>query len=135
MTDPYRVFVSHGWHDRWLAKQMARCIREDAGADPFIDIFDIKRGDRIEDRIADELPKCDELIALLTPWSISRHWIWNEIGAAWILRKRVVGILYGITLDDLDKGGGRACLTSRNVAALDEFDDYLVELKDRVGRR
>lgn len=61
----YRVFVSHGWHDRWLAKQLARCIREDAGADPFINIFDIKRGDRIEDRIADELPTCDELMALL----------------------------------------------------------------------
>lgn len=63
----YRVFVSYGWHDRWIAKQLARCIREDAGADAFIDIFDIKRGDRIEDRILEELPKCNELVVLLTP--------------------------------------------------------------------
>jgi hypothetical protein len=39
------VFISHGWHDRWIAKKMARLIAE-AGATPFIDIFDLKKGDR-----------------------------------------------------------------------------------------
>ena len=46
----YSVFISHGWHDRWIAKQMARLI-SDVGATPFIDFFDIKRGDRIEPEI------------------------------------------------------------------------------------
>lgn len=80
----YRVFISHGWHDRWVAKQLARAVREDARAEPFIDIFDLKKGDRIEERIFEELPKCKELVALLTPWSVTRNWVWNEIGAAWI---------------------------------------------------
>ena len=129
----YRVFISHGWHDRWVAKQMARCIREDAKAEPFIDLFDVKKGDRIDDRIFEELPKCDELVALLTPWSVTRNWVWNEIGAAWILNKRFIAVLYGVTLAELDTDkGGRACLTSRNVASMDEFDDYIDELAVRV---
>jgi hypothetical protein len=51
---PHSIFVSHGWHDRWLAKQMARLIGN-VGGSPFIDIFDVKRGDRIEDRIQEGL--------------------------------------------------------------------------------
>ncbi len=130
---PYRVFISHGWHDRWIAKQLARSIRDDAKAAPFIDIFDIKRGDRIEDRIFEELPKCRELVVFLTPWSVTRNWVWNEIGAAWILNLRIVAVLYGVSLAEIEaEKGGRACLTSRNVLSLDEFDDYVIELADRV---
>ena len=129
----YRVFISHGWHDRWVAKQLARSVREDARAEPFIDIFDLKKGDRIEERIFEELPKCKELVALLTPWSVTRNWVWNEIGAAWILNMRIVAVLYGVSLAEIDaEKGGRACLTSRNAVLLDDFDDYIDELAVRV---
>lgn len=128
----YRVFVSHGWHDRWIARQMARLIQE-AGAEPFIDIFDISKGDRIEDRIRDELPRCDELVALVTPWSVERNWVWTEIAAAWILRKRFVAVLYGLTLQEIvETHGGAACLSTTNIAMLDEFGDYLGELTART---
>ncbi|WP_210205434.1 hypothetical protein [Rhodopseudomonas faecalis] len=29
---PYNVFVSHGWHDRWIARQMASSIVAETGA-------------------------------------------------------------------------------------------------------
>jgi TIR domain len=129
----YRVFISHGWHDRWVARQMARLVHEDSKAEPFIDIFDVKKGDRIEERIFQELPKCRELVALLTPWSVTRNWVWNEIGAAWILNLRIVAVLYGVTLAEIEaEKGGRACLTSRNAVLLDDFDDYIDELAVRV---
>ncbi len=62
----YHVFISHGWHDRWIAKQMARLIAE-IGATPFIDVFDIKKGDRIEARVRHGLDQSNELVAPLTP--------------------------------------------------------------------
>jgi hypothetical protein len=132
MPSPYRVFISHGWHDRWIAEQMARLVR-DVGAEPFIDIFDIKKGDRIEERIKEELPRCDELVALLTPWSVERNWVWAEIASAWILRKRFVAILYGLTIREVEDRGGMACLSAVNVAIIDEFGDYISELKGRVA--
>jgi hypothetical protein len=39
------------------------------------------------------------LISLLTLWSVDRNWVWTEMAAAWILRKRYVGVMYGITLE------------------------------------
>lgn len=131
-SGPYRVFISHGWHDRWIAAQMARLIRQ-AGAEAFVDIFDIKKGDRIEERILEELPRCDELVALLTPWSIDRNWVWSEMASAWIMRKRFVGVLYGISLQEIDQDrGGLAFLAPFNMASIDEFDGYLVELAERA---
>ena len=128
----YRVFVSHGWNDRWVAAQMARSIK-DIGVEPFIDIFDIKKGDRIEHRIQTELPKCDELVVLLTPWSVRRNWVWTEVGAAWGLGKRIVGVLYGLTIQDVEREhGGMAALAPTNCLGLEEFDAYISELKTRV---
>jgi len=129
----YRVFVSHGWSDRWVAKQMARCIR-DVGGDPFIDIFDIKKGDRIERKIQAELPSCKELVVLLTPWSARRNWVWTEVGAAWGRGMRTVGVLYGLSIADVEREyGGMAALAPTNCLGLDEFDTYISELKNRIG--
>jgi hypothetical protein len=129
----YCVFISHGWDDRWIAKQMARLI-EDVGATPFIDIFDVKKGDRIESKIQQGLGEANELVALLTPSSVERNWVWVEIGGAWALSKRFVVILHGLTMEDIKKEyGGLAMLESTNLCvALNEFDDYLLELKQRI---
>lgn len=114
---------------------MARRITEDAGAEPFIDIFDIEKGDRIEQKILFELPRCDELVVLLTPWSVRRNWVWTEVGGAWSLGKRVVGIFYGLATADIEKEhGGMAALAPTNCLGLDEFDHYISELKARVSR-
>jgi hypothetical protein len=128
----YRVFISHGWHDRWIAKQMARLISE-VGATPFIDIFDVKKGDRIEPKIQRGLDEANELVALLTPWSVDRNWVWGEIAGAWALRKRYVGVLYGLTMDEIERDkGGMAMLQPTNVVAIDEFDNYIQELEERI---
>jgi hypothetical protein len=129
----YRVFISHGWHDRWIAGQMARRIKEDTGAEPFIDIFEVKKGDRIEQRILSELPRCNELVVLLTPWSVRRNWVWTEVGGAWSLGKRIVGVIYGLSISDIEKEhGGMAALAPTNCLGLDEFNNYIAELKVRV---
>ena len=126
------VFISHGWHDRWIAGQMAHLIRAQ-GAEAFVDIFDIKKGDRIEERVRDGLDQCSELVAVLTPWSVGRNWVWTELASAWISRKRFVAVLYGLTLHDIEVShGGLACLAPTNVTEINEFDLYLTELKTRV---
>jgi hypothetical protein len=64
----YRIFISHGWRDRWVAEQIGRRIESDCGAEVFIDAFALVEGDDIEERIFAELPGCNELLALATPW-------------------------------------------------------------------
>jgi hypothetical protein len=129
----YSVFVSHGWHDRWIAKQIALNIRRESGADVFIDIFDIASGDRIEERVREGLDGCSELISLLTPWSVDRNWVWTEMAGAWAFRKRYVAVMYGLTLEQIDKQhGGLAILSTTNVITLNDLDLYMRELKDRA---
>jgi hypothetical protein len=107
-----------------------------AGAKPYIDFYDIKKGDRILDEVEQGIRDAHELVALLTPWSIDRNWVWVEIASAWGQGKRYTGVLYGLTTEKIDKEhGGVAILGPTNLASLDEFDDYLAELKARVAAR
>ena len=110
---------------------MARCIKE-CGAETFIDVNDIAAGDDLKRRIREEIARTDELVVLFTAWSSQRSWLWVEIGAAWILEKRVVAILYEVSRGHLENDGGRAVLEGLNFCELNEFDIYLQELSRRI---
>lgn len=126
--------MSHGSHDAWIARQMARCVG-DCGAETFLDAFDIQTGDDFKARIRDEIIRSDELVVLLTPFSRRRSWLWSEIGLAWGLGKRVVPITYGMTIADLDgeDGGERGVLEAHHFRGLNDFEAYLNELRGRVS--
>jgi hypothetical protein len=65
MPQLYRVFVSHAARDRWIAERIADLLRA-RGARPFLDVYDIEKGDDIPESIRRELNRCDELVALFT---------------------------------------------------------------------
>ena len=132
----YRVFISHGWSDLWVAQQIERRVREDTGAESFIDAFDIEKGDDFEERIFDEMKRIDELVVLLTPRSVDRNWVWVEIGAARANKCRIVPVLYGTSLDEIeDERGGATFLRSKNIVDINGMETYLRELRRRVSRR
>lgn len=127
----YRVFLSHAWADRWLAEQIAGRI-ERCGAAVFLDVFDIKKGDDIEDRIFEAIRNVEELLVLLTPWAVDRNWLWVEIGAARMLDRRIVPVLYQTSLESLDARGGPTFLRAKNMVDINDLDAYLDELTRRV---
>ena len=130
----YKIFISHGWSDRWVAGQIEKRIRE-LGATTFIDVNDIERGDDIEERIFSEMPDCDELLVLFTPWAVDRNWVWVEIGAARGLHKRIIAVLYEVDLTTIERDkGGSTFLRSKNAVDINELDTYLRELKKRIGK-
>ncbi len=113
---------------------MARCVI-DVGAEAFLDAYDVATGDDFQDRIRDALLECDELLALFTPFSLQRAWVFHEIGAAWLQRKRVSAVLYGLTLKDFDSDNatGAGLLSRRHVRDLNDFDQFLRELTVRCS--
>jgi hypothetical protein len=128
-----RVFISHGSRDTWIAQQMSRCIT-DCGAETFIDVNDVASGDDFKKRIQAEIARADEMVALFTALSVQRSWVWIEIGAAWVLEKRIVGIIYGMTVAQFERAsGGKAVLQDLNLRDLNEFDVYLEELRQRIA--
>ncbi len=128
----YKIFVSHGSHDSWVAEQISNKIHS-TGAASFLDEKNIPKGRDFKKRIYEEIKKCDELVVLITPWSSKRSWIWIEIGAAWIQDMPVIAVFYGVDPQDLEENGqGKAVLEDINIVQLNEFDLYIKELTDRV---
>jgi hypothetical protein len=101
----YRIFVSHGSIDLWLAGQIAKELQS-VGAIPFLDETNIPKGSpNFKKIIRDEISASRELVALFTPWSAMRSWVWIELGAAWGRQMPILAVFYGMTIGDLDKTG------------------------------
>lgn len=129
----YRVFVSHASDDLWVAAQIARHI-EVCGATSFLDTRDISAGDDFKSRIRSEMPSCDELLALFTPWSKTRAWVRHEIGMADALQKRIVCVFYKVTLRDLRRNGDSlGPIEDLNIIDINALDAYFNELTKRVS--
>src|SRR5687768_17055702 len=95
-----KIFISHSGIDTWVAKQIQFSLTN-LGVDTFLDDVCLSIGDDFEEVILHELKKSNELVVLLTPWSLERPYVWLEIGAAWISDIRIVAILYGLTFEEL----------------------------------
>jgi len=128
----HKVFISHSATDTWIAQQIARYI-EELGASTFLDEADVEYGDDFEDCILEAVRTSQELLVLLTPWSLKRPYIWLEIGAIWGLGRRVVGILHGITPNELVTQEGTPALLKRiDLVELNKIDTYFEQLKRRI---
>ena len=107
---------------------------KEIGATVFVDDQRVDFGDDFRDVIFQELRSTNELLAFLTPTSIKRPWIFTEIGAMSArMDARIVPLLYGITVSDLEQHGALSVFGSKNIPSLDDFDTYLLELSGRVA--
>ena len=88
-----RVFISHSGRDRWIATQLNRNLRNIGGVETFLDEKDIQGGDRITERVRTEITRCDEMLIVFSSASQGSDWVKAEIGAAWVLGKRIVILL------------------------------------------
>lgn len=112
----YKIFISHGSQDIWLAGQIAKEI-QGVGASTFLDETNIPKGCRdYKKTIRNEISESQELIAIFTPWSSMRSWLWIEIGAAWNREIPILAVFYGMQVNDLDETGqGKAILEDINI--------------------
>lgn len=129
----YRVFISHSSEDTWVAQQLARILKGH-GASTFLDEADIEYGDDFEDRILEAARGSQEMLVLLTPWALKRPYIWLEIGAIWGLGRRVVGVLHGLSPNELVTQDGTPALLKRiDLVQLNGVDAYLDQVAGRVA--
>jgi hypothetical protein len=67
----------------------------------------------------------------LTPESANRPWVILEVGAAWGRRRdfRIVALLCHLEVDAIPD-----MLASKKALSINDFDEYLKQLKKRVAR-
>lgn len=99
------VFVSHVHEDRDVAAWLKRNLGNDFLGR--IEVFvsterEGHAGDEWLKTIHEVLHECRVLVALCSPASIHRPWVNFELGAAWMLEKRIIPACHaGLTPDDL----------------------------------
>ena len=132
VTRTWLVFISHAGTDTWVAKRIAEQI-EERGADTFLDESHIAVGEDFEERILSALDQADELLVLLTPWSLKRPYVWAEIGAAWGKRIPIIGVLYGLTPDEINTQSDVPILVKRrDLVDINKLGEYLSQLQEKV---
>lgn len=122
----YLVFISHSSQDRWIAKQISRLI-EERDIRTFLDEKDIEGGQAIHDSIRRSIQECDELLVLMSQYSVDRPWVLIEIGAAWGLEKTVIPIIDKVSPEQMPD-----ILFQQKAIDLNDFEDYLEELINRA---
>jgi len=122
-----RVFISHSSRDRWIAWQVDRRLREISGVETFLAEKDLQGGDRITEEIRTELTRCDERVDLFSAASRQSDWVKAEIGAAWVLGKRIVILVDKLTPRDIPQ-----IVSDFKAFDLNEAERYFVEVEDRV---
>lgn len=108
----YLVFVSHASQDGWIARRMAEVIE--------------RKGRRHRDK----LREAEELIVLVSSASVGRDWVRHEIGAAWGLGKRIVGVVDKLEPADVPDGIGQT-----KVYSINDFDRVAAEIASRARRK
>ncbi len=80
-----RAFLSFGWEDRELAKAIAEALQAN-GVDTWWAEWEIRAGDSLRQKIDEGLSNCTVFLVLLTPGSIKKPWVNQEIDAG-LIRK------------------------------------------------
>ena len=129
----YRVFLSYGHHDGFLVDMLKKKIKDIAGISVFLDVDEIEFGDTFRQQIVQELVQSDEILVMLSPSSIKRAWIYAEIGVALALDKRIVGLIHGIGVEELQQNGALSLFGDRHhiFDPRNELETYLDELRER----
>jgi TIR domain len=128
------IFISHSSADTWVAKRIAEAARV-CGADVFLDEAGIDHGDDFEKKIVQAAKAATELIVLLTPWAITRPYIWLEIGVFWGDDKRMVGVLHGMSVNEFTSDERIPVVLKRlSLLTLNDVDSYFDQLRTRVEK-
>ncbi|MEM1161401.1 MAG: toll/interleukin-1 receptor domain-containing protein [Pseudomonadota bacterium] len=131
----YAVFLSHGGEDTFLVEDYILPKLMLSGADVFLDKGEILFGDDFRAILIDALRSADELVVLLTVTSIERPWVFAEIGAAVVAKKRIVPIRYGPQEEQLQSLGILSLLGNVGLLEFRDLDTYVIELAQRVEER
>lgn len=96
---PPKVFLSFGWEDRDLAGRIAGALQSH-GISTWWSEWEIKAGDSLRRKIDQGIGDCTHFIALLTPTSIDRPWVQEEMDAGFVQKvsrgATFIGLRHGL---------------------------------------
>ena len=100
-SGPVRVFLSYPWKQQEIADHVEAILLRDRGFRVFRDVDEIKSGNRIPNRIRDEIASCDVFLALWSADYAASSYCYDELHMAAAFDKQAGGSrLHVLRLDD-----------------------------------
>lgn len=78
--EPPKAFLCYGWEDHRLAEKIAKTL-QGKGIETWWDEWCIRSGDSLRQKIDEGLGECTHFIVLLTPTSLTKPWVNQEMDA------------------------------------------------------
>lgn len=94
------VFLSYSEKDHSIALKIRKKL-EKVNASVFMSSKSLRPGDDFADKISKSLLGSSEMWIILSPNSLNSEWVTTEWGAAWVLSKRIIPILYRCDIPQL----------------------------------
>ncbi|MBN9602071.1 MAG: toll/interleukin-1 receptor domain-containing protein [Afipia felis] len=129
-TSSPRAFLSYAWEDRQLAEQLASALQAN-GIDTWWAGWCIGAGDSLRQKIDEGLADCTHFLVLLTPASIAKPWVNQEMDAG-LIRKlnentRFIAVRSGLAANALPP-----LLAGMLSPSIDDFDADVRQLVNDI---
>ena len=121
------VFISYSRQDVKWVRRFAEALREQ-GVDVWLDDWQIKPGDRFDEKIEAGLRGSDAIVAVLTSASANSPSLFAEYGAALGMGKRFIPVISS----DLDSAAIPSAFRMRRSVTGDEPDEAAREVAEAV---
>jgi nucleoside 2-deoxyribosyltransferase len=128
----YRVFISHSAQDQGLVISLANLLSK-FGVDVSVAEWYLTPGERLDDKVFEQIKKSDCIVALLTRSGMRSSWVQQEIGFSLQQGKPVIPMVEkGIEQKDLAALQGREYIEYdwyQYQQALSKLSTYVKSLK------
>ena len=89
---PYKVFISHSTRDRGIVISLARLLSQ-FGVEAYVASWYLTPGERIEDKVKQQIKGSDCVVILLTQDGMRSSWVNQEIGCAITEGKQIIPLV------------------------------------------
>lgn len=96
----YDVFLSYASEDSAIADEFKKLLEKNS-LSYFYAPDELKAGDNWEDELRTAVVSSAQVLVLLSRYSIGNSWVATEVGAAWVLEKRIIPCLLHVSPDEI----------------------------------
>jgi len=125
-----KVFLSYAWEDRVLAEKLAQTLMKN-GIDTWWAGWSIGPGDSLRQKIDEGLADCTHFLVLLTPTSISKPWVNQEMDAG-LIRKLETATRFIAVRAGLPASALPPLLKGMLSPSIENFDSDIMQLVNDI---
>lgn len=130
-----KVFVSHASEDtERFVLEFATKLRSEKGLDAFVDIWEIRPGDRLVQKIFDEgIGQAEAVIVVVSEYSINKPWVRKELDVSTVKQIEDDIKLIPVIIGDVKRHQIPTSLRDTRWVRVRDLDNYDAELNEIVS--